>query len=407
MSTAKGRQNNMINFLDEARQLFPYTRALRRDFHMHPELGYREFRTSGIVAKELEALGIEVTKGVAKTGVVGLLEGAKPGPTLLLRFDMDALPIHEQTGVEYASQTEGVMHACGHDGHTAIGLTVAKILNAHRHELAGTIKFCFQPSEEGTNGEETGGADLMIREGVLEGPKVDKALALHIWNEEPLGWLGIGGGPMMAGADLFTVKITGRGGHGAIPHAAVDPIVASAQIITALQTIVSRNVAPLETAVVSVTNLHSGNAFNVIPNDATLEGTIRTFDKTVRETVHRRFEQIVRGTAEALGCQADVMIRQVTPPLVNDTAISETVQQTSRRILPDANLRTASYFTMGAEDAAYFLEKVNGCFFFVGSANQERDLTYGHHHPKFDFDEEALVRGSALMAAAAVDVLNA
>lgn len=396
----------MIDFLDEARQLFPYSQALRRDFHMHPELGYREYRTSGIVAKELEALGIEVTKGVGKTGVVGLLEGAKPGPTLLLRFDMDALPIHEQTGAEYASQTEGVMHACGHDGHTAVGLTVAKILNAHRDLLAGTVKFCFQPSEEGTNGEEIGGADMMIRDGVLEGPRVDVALALHIWNDAPLGWLGIGGGPMMAGADLFTVKITGRGGHGAIPHSAVDPIIASAQIVSALQTIVSRNVAPLETAVVSVTSLHSGTAFNVIPPDATLEGTIRTFDRSVREKVHSRFEQIVRGTAEALGCQADVMFKKVTPPLVNDVTISEKVQQTSRRIFPDADLHTASYLTMGAEDAAYFLEKVNGCFFFVGSANKERNLTYGHHHPRFDFDEEVLVSGSALMAAAAVDVLN-
>lgn len=211
---------------------------------------------------------------------------------------------------------------------------------------------------------------------------------------------------MMAGADLFTVKVTGRGGHGAIPHSAVDPIVASAQIITALQTIVSRNVAPLETAVVSVTNVHSGTAFNVIPHDATLEGTIRTFDRAVRDKVLERFEQIVRGTAEALGCQADVMIKRVTPPLVNDSSISEKVQETSRRILPDADLRTAGYLTMGAEDAAFFLEKVNGCFFFVGSANSERNLDYGHHHPKFDFDEEVLVRGSALMAAAALDVLK-
>lgn len=263
----------MIDFLIEAKELFPYTQSLRRDFHMHPELGFQEVRTGGIVAKELESLGIEVTKGIGKTGVVGLLEGEKPGPMLLLRFDMDALPILEDTGAEYGSQNPGVMHACGHDGHTAIGLTVAKILHAHRDQLNGTIKFCFQPSEEGTNGEEVGGAEMMIRDGVLGGPKVDSALALHIWNEQPLGWLGIGGGPMMAGADIFNVKVTGKGGHGAIPHAAVDPIVASAQIITALQTIVSRNVSPLETAVVSVTNVHSGTAFNVIPQEATLEGT--------------------------------------------------------------------------------------------------------------------------------------
>ena len=396
----------MSDFLQQARELFPYTQSLRRDFHMHPELGFREIRTGGVVARQLEELGIEVTKGIGKTGVVGLLEGAKPGPTLLLRFDMDALPILEATGAEYASQEEGVMHACGHDGHTAIGLTVAKILHAHREQLNGTIKFCFQPSEEGTNGEEIGGAEMMIRDGVLEGPKVDMALALHLWNEQPLGWLGIGGGPMMAGADIFNVKVTGKGGHGAIPHAAVDPIVASAQIITALQTIVSRNVAPLETAVVSVTNVHSGTAFNVIPQEATLEGTIRTFDSGVRQRVMERFERIVRGTAQALGCQADVLIKRVTPPLVNDGSISERVQESARRLLPDYDLRTAGYLTMGAEDAAFLLEQVNGCFFFVGSANRERGLDYGHHHPKFDFDEEALVRGSALMAAAAMDVLK-
>jgi amidohydrolase len=397
----------MIDFLAEAKSLFEYTQALRRDFHIHPELGFREIRTGAIVAKELEALGMEVTKGVGKTGVVGLLEGTKPGPTLLLRFDMDALPIIEQTGAEYASQNQGVMHACGHDGHTAIGLTVAKILNAHRDQLAGTVKFCFQPSEEGTNGEDVGGAEMMMRDGVLESPHVDMALALHLWNEEPLGWLGIAGGPMMAGAELFTIKITGRGGHGAIPNVAIDPIVASAQIISALQTIVSRNVAPMDTAVVSVTNLHSGTAFNVIPQEAILEGTIRTFDLGVRQRVLERFEQIVRGTAEAMGCRADINIQRVTPALVNDMAISATVQETSRRILPDANLRTSNYLTMGAEDAAFLLEKVNGCFFFVGSANKERHLDYGHHHPKFDFDEEALIRGSALMAAAAIDVLNA
>ncbi|HEY3475949.1 MAG TPA: amidohydrolase, partial [Anaerolineales bacterium] len=207
-------------------------------------------------------------------------------------------------------------------------------------------------------------------------------------------------------ADLFTIKVTGRGGHGAVPHATIDPIVASAHIITALQTIVSRNVAPLDTAVVSVTSVHGGTAFNVIPQEATLEGTIRTFEPQVRQKVLERFEQIVHGTASALGSQTDIIIKRVTPPLINDTSISERVQETARRILPDFDLRTAGYLTMGAEDAAFLLEQVNGCFFFVGSANRERHLDYGHHHPKFDFDEEALVRGSALMAAAALDLLN-
>jgi amidohydrolase len=396
----------MTDFLTEARSMFEYTQSLRRDFHMHPELGFREIRTSGIVAKELEALGIEVTKGIGKTGVVGLLEGAKPGPTLLLRFDMDALPIVEQTGAEYSSQNQGVMHACGHDGHTAIGLTVAKMLNAHRDRLAGTIKLCFQPSEEGNNGEEVGGAEMMIRDGVLDSPKVDMTLALHLWNEKPLGWVGIAQGPVMAGGDIFTVKVTGRGGHGAIPDAAVDPVIAASSIVSALQSIVSRNVAPLETAVVSVTMIHGGTAFNVIPQEVVLEGTIRTFDRGVRQKVLERFEQIVHGVGEGLGCQIEVNIKRITPTLVNDDLVTAQVQETARHILSESSLDTAGYITMGAEDMAYMLEKVPGCFFFIGSNDKARNLDYGHHHPKFDFDEEALVRGSALMAAAALDILG-
>lgn len=396
----------MPNFLQQAEELFPYTQSLRRDFHMHPELGFREIRTAGIVAKELETLGIEVTKGIGKTGVVGLLEGAKPGPTLLLRFDMDALPITEATGAEYASKNPGVMHACGHDGHTAIGLTVAKILHAHREDLAGTIKFCFQPSEEGNNGEEIGGAEMMMRDGVLDSPKVDMSLSLHLWNEEPLGWLGIAGGPVMAGADIFTVKITGKGGHGAIPQQAVDPVVAAAHIITALQTILSRNVAPLETAVVSVTTVNAGTAFNVIPHTAELTGTIRTFDLRVRQKVVERFEQIARGVGEALGCQVAVDVKRMTPALVNEESIALKVQDVARRVLSSSAVDASGYITMGAEDMAFMQEKVPGCFFFVGSNDKARQLDYGHHHPKFDFNEEALIRASALMASAAVDVLN-
>ena len=396
----------MIDFLAQAREFFPYTQTLRRDFHMHPELGFREIRTGGIVAKELESLGIEVTKGVGKTGVVGLLEGAKPGPTLLLRFDMDALPIVEDTGAEYASQNNGVMHACGHDGHSAIGLTVAKMLNAHRDQLTGTIKFCFQPSEEGNNGEEVGGAEMMMRDGVLDSPKVDMTLALHLWNEKPLGWLGVAQGPVMAGADIFSVKITGKGGHGAIPDATVDPVVAAANIVNALQSIVSRNVSPLETAVVSVTMIHGGTAFNVIPQEVVLEGTIRTFDSGVRQKVVERFEQIARGVGEGLGCQIEVDIKRLTPALVNNDSVTAQVQETARRVLSESNLDTAGYITMGAEDMAFMLEKVPGCFFFIGSNDKARHLDYGHHHPKFDFDEEALVRGSALMAAAAMDMLS-
>jgi amidohydrolase len=396
----------MTDFYQQAKGLFPYTQSLRRDFHRNPELGYREFRTSGIVAQELESLGIEVIKGVAKTGVIGLLQGGKPGATLLLRFDMDALPIVEETSVEYSSQNEGVMHACGHDGHTAIGLTVAKILGSYRRDLAGTIKFCFQPSEEGDNGEEIGGNEMMIRAGVLEAPRVDMTLALHLWNEKPLGWLGVAAGPVMAGAEEFNVKITGKGGHGAVPHETIDPIVAATNIVSAIQSIVSRNVAPSERAVVSVTMIHGGTAFNVIPSEVVLTGTIRTFDGEVRLRVLSRFEQIVQGVGEALGCQVETRLKRQTPALINNDSLAARVQTTARRVLPESYLDSAGYITMGAEDMAFMQELIPGSFFFVGSANQDRHLDYGHHHPKFDFDEEALTRGAALMAAAAVDLLS-
>jgi len=396
----------MTDFLQEARELFPYTQTLRRDFHMHPELGFNELRTGGIVAKELETLGLEVTKGVGKTGVVGLLEGAKPGPTLLIRFDMDALPIIEDTGAEYASQTNGIMHACGHDGHTSIGLTVARILHAHRDQLAGTVKFCFQPSEEGYNGEEMGGAQMMIRDGVLDGPKVDMSLSMHLWNEKPLGWVGVAKGPVMAGAEQFLVKLTGKGGHGAVPNLTIDPIAAAAQVINALQTITSRNVGPLQAAVVSVTTVHSGTAFNVIPQEAELTGTIRTFDLAVRQKVLERFDQIVRGVGEAAGCKVEILMQRVTPAVINNDDIAGKVQAVAKKVLTDSTLDMNAYLTMGAEDMAFVQEKVPGCYFFVGSNNTEKHLDYGHHHPRFDFDEEALSRGAALMAAAVADILK-
>ena len=396
----------MTDYLQEAEALFPYLQSMRRDFHTHPELGFREVRTGGIVARELETLGLEVTKAVGKTGVVAMLEGSKPGPTVLLRFDMDALPIVEETGAEYASQNAGVMHACGHDGHTAIGLTVAKLLHKHRSELAGSIKLCFQPSEEGFNDEARGGNEMMIQDGVLENPHVDRTLALHLWNDQPLGWVGVGGGSVMAGAELFTVRLEGKGGHGASPHLTIDPIVAAAQIISALQSIVSRNVAPLQAAVISVTTVHGGTAFNVIPQTTELTGTIRTFDLDVRKSLLERFSQVIEGCAAALGCKAEIEVKRVTPALINDEAMAAQVQETARSVLPTSTLETAGYLTMGAEDMAFMQELVPGCYFFLGSNNHEKHLDYGHHHPKFDFDERVLPRAAALMAAAASDMLR-
>jgi len=298
------------------------------------------------------------------------------------------------------------MHACGHDGHTAIGLTVAKMLHAHREELIGNVKLCFQPSEEGFNGEEMGGNLMMIRDGVLDGPKVEKTLSLHLWNDKPLGWLSIAKGPVMAGAELFTIKLTGKGGHGAAPDTTIDPIVAAAQIVTALQSITSRNVPPLKSCVVSVTSIHSGTTFNVIPQTAELLGTIRTFDLEVRKMVLERFGQIVRSTAEAMSCAVEFEIKRVTPAVLNNEEITAKVFASARALLPDMEIDTESYLTMGAEDMGFMQEKVPGCYFMIGSANNEKNLNYNHHHPKFDFDEQALITGAALMATAAADLLK-
>ncbi len=391
----------MFDFLAEAQKYFTYTRDMRRDFHLHPELGHQEIRTAGIVARELQALGLEVSTGVGKTGVVAMIEGSQPGPTLLLRADMDALPILEQTGAEYASQNPGVMHACGHDGHTAILLTVAKMLHGIRAELPGSIKLVFQPAEEGQ-----GGAEGMLADGVLDNPKVDITLGLHLWNEMPVGSFALAAGPTMAGTEIFKVRVSGKGGHGAIPHLAVDPILAGAQIVSALQSIVSRNVAPLQSAVVTVTTFHAGEAFNVIPPHVDLTGTIRTFDLDVREMVLRRFDEIVNGVAAGMGCTAQIEHVRMTPALINDAKTTKIAQGVAARIFPDSPVTTSGPITMGGEDFAFMMEKVPGLFMFVGSANAEKGLNYGHHHPKFDIDEESLPRAAALFAATAVELLN-
>ncbi len=390
----------MQNVISQAAELFPYNRAMRRDFHQHPELGFQEFRTAGIVALELQELGLEVTTGVGKTGVVALIEGAQPGPVVLARVDMDALPIDEETGADYASQTPGLMHACGHDGHTAIGLTVAKMLHARQDELKGTVKLVFQPAEEGL-----GGAELMVEDGVLENPRPDYTLALHVWNEKPVGWIGVTSGPAMAASETFYVTITGKGGHGAAPHLSVDPILAAAQVVSALQGIVARNVPPLDAAVVSVTSIHSGTTFNVIPQTAKLSGTIRTFNPEVREMVLQRFDEVINGVVQAMNCTAEIQLESVTPAVINDSELAVRVQSVARKLYPDAAIATDER-TMGSEDMAFMMEEIPGCYFFIGSNNSEKGLDAKHHHPRFDFDERALTTGAALMSAAIMDILS-
>jgi amidohydrolase len=390
----------MTDYYKEAIEVFEYSQGLRRDFHRNPELGFQEVRTAGIVARELNNLGLEVSTGIGKTGVVALLEGDQPGPVVLLRFDMDALPILEETGAEYASQTPGVMHACGHDGHTAIGLTVARLLEKHRAELHGTLKFMFQPAEEGL-----GGAEAMLADGLLENPRPERALSLHLWNEKPLGWIGVTPGPAMSASERFRVQIIGKGGHGAAPHLTADPVLAAAQVISALQGIVARNVSPFQSAVISVTSVQGGEAFNVIPSKVELKGTIRSFDSDVRALLIERLYAVVTGVADAMGCRGEIETWRVTPAVINDARLTGRVQQVAGQLFPGDEL-DENERTMGSEDMAFVMEQVPGCYFFIGSANPEKGLKAAHHHPQFDFDEAALPKAAALMAAAAVDLLN-
>jgi amidohydrolase len=365
--------------------------AWRRDFHMHPELGFEEHRSAAIIADTLKTLGYQVQTGVAHTGVVGLLEGSGPGPVVMARFDMDALPITEETGAEYASQTPGLMHACGHDAHMAMGLGVATLMVQRQAKMAGTLKLVFQPAEEGMNG-----AEVMVKEGVLENPRPDVFLATHVWNDKPVGTIDVTPGAVMAAAEKWACTIRGEGGHGAVPHQATDPIVATAQVITALQTIVSRNTSPLETAVVTVGSVHGGDAFNVIPPQVELNGTIRTYSPQVREMVLQRMHEIVEGVASACGAQAELEIVPLTPSVINDDQVSKVARAAAEAVVGPEHISTGER-TMGSEDAAFFMEEIPGCYFFLGSANAERGLDAPHHNPHFDFDEEALPIGVAIM----------
>lgn len=371
----------------------------RRDFHRHPELGFQEFRTAGIVAQELKALGMEVTTGVGKTGVVGLIEGERPGPTVLLRFDMDALPINETNKTDYVSETANVMHACGHDGHTTMGLAVAKILWPLRQQLAGTLKLVFQPAEEGL-----GGAEAMVADGVLDkiGPQVDRSLSLHLWNDKPVGWVAATNGPAMAASERFFINIQGKGAHGASPFQGRDPLLAAAHITTALQSIVSRTINALDAAVVSVTVSKAGDAFNVVPDTAFMGGTIRTYKPEVRAVVLQRIVEITEGVAQAMGCKAEVDLKKITPATVNEAGMAARVRELAHSI-PGVTAVADDERTMGSEDMAYMMETVPGCYFFIGSNNAEKELNFPHHHPRFDFDERAMVTGAALMATAAAD----
>ena len=369
----------------------------RRDLHGIPEVAYTEEKTSAYVAEYLQREGLAVTTGIARYGVVGLLETGRPGPTLLIRADMDALAITEATGLSFASRHPGVMHACGHDGHTAMALVTATAMNALKDRINGTIKFVFQPAEEGP-----GGAKPMIDAGVMDNPHVDYALGAHIWPTIPEGTIGIRSGALMAAMFRFDIIITGKGGHGAMPHLCVDALETGCQVVAALQRIISRKMNPLSPSVVTVGQFQAGTTFNVIPETASLCGTARTFDKTTWKRWPEIIEKVVKGVCESMGAGYAMSYEQGYPPTINDADMAERMKRIAadvvgvdRVVVPDK--------TMGGEDMAFFLERAPGCFFCLGAGNE---AYAGIHNPRFGFNEEILLSGVETYCRAAIDLLG-
>jgi amidohydrolase len=359
----------------------------RRQLHQKPELGFREQLTAAFIAQKLDEWGIEHQTGIAQTGIVAIIQGDRPGAVLGIRADMDALPIQEENDVPYKSQHDGVMHACGHDGHVTIALGTAYYLSQHR-DFAGTVKIIFQPAEEGP-----GGAKPMIEAGVLKNPDVDAIIGLHLWNNLPLGTIGVRSGALMAAVELFNCTIIGKGGHGAIPQQTIDSIVVASQVVTALQTIVARNVDPTESAVVTVGQFNAGTAHNVIAATATMSGTVRYFNPQFDGFFKQRIEQVVSGICQSHGAKYELEYYSLYPPVINDEQIASLVRSIAETVIESPIGIVPECQTMGGEDMSFFLQEVPGCYFFLGSANADCDLAYPHHHPRFNFDETALGMG--------------
>ena len=380
-----------MKILDEACDLLPQISKDRRFLHQHPELAFNEFETAKFVASRLEALGYEVSTGVGQTGVVGLSYVGADKPVIMLRFDMDALPLVEANEVDYKSLTEGHMHACGHDAHVASGLAVADLIVHHRSEFPATIKLVFQPAEE-----IGAGAAAMLTDGVLENPKPDYVLGMHVWNEKPLGWVGLTAGPVMAGCDELTIRIEGKGGHGGVPNLVKDPIVAAATVIMSLQSIVSRNLSPFESAVLSIGSIHAGTVSNIIPPSVEMLGTLRTYSNEGRNLVLQRAKGIVENVSAGMGCIGTLENRGTMPPLVNNAEVTKVALEASKTLGLDLTV-DENYRTGGSEDMSYYLNEIPGMFIFLGSANAEESKNFPHHHPRFDIDERCLPIGIALM----------
>ena len=360
----------------------------RRDFHKHPELSFKEFRTSKIVAEKLKNFGIETKKNIGKTGVVGILKGEKNGPTIALRADMDALPIQETNDISYKSVNKGIMHACGHDAHTAMLLGAAEALSKMRHEIKGEIRFIFQPAEEGF-----GGAKYMIKDGAID--NVDEIYGMHVWNYQKSGTVGVQSGPVMAAADIFTIEINGIGGHGAAPQGTVDSIVVASHLIQSLQTIVSRNTNPLESTVVTVGQINGGYNFNIIADKVRLNGTARSYTNNNKTIIKKRMKEIINGVEKMYNAKIKLNYKDGYPPLINDEMASKNVSNAATKIVGSNVIKP--YLSMGGEDFSYYTNKIPGCFFFLGTSPKDRPpMSTPQHCSHFDIDEEAMLIGSSI-----------
>ena len=382
-------------------QCVPALSAMRRHYHAHPELSFEERETAAVIANRLRELGLETRDHVGGEGVIGVLRGtAGDGRTLMIRADIDALPIKEISDAEYRSQVPGVMHACGHDGHIAIALTLAEVLAERRDQLHGNVVFAFQPAEE-----RAAGASKMIDEGALDDPKVDAVIGLHLWATYPVGKIAVQPGAVMASADELILRVRGHGGHGAVPHEAVDPIVAAAQIVVAAQTLISREVSPFHPAVLTWGAISGGTAFNIIADEVELCGTLRTYDEADRVFLKRRLADLASGVAQGMRAEAEVTIGLGTGACVNDPEITQLVRAAAEATVGRENVPTEDMRLTPSDDMSVFLAAVPGCYFFVGAGNVERGIVAPHHNARFDIDEAALGIGVETMARAALAYL--
>jgi len=391
-----------MTILDKAEKINHKLVEIRNDLHQHPELSFQEVRTSAKIADILKELGIdEIHTGIAKTGVVGLLRGGLPGKTIALRADMDALPIQEANEVSYKSQNEGVMHACGHDVHVTSVLGAAMLLNDMKNEIKGNVKFIFQPSEE-----IFGGAKMMVDEGVLDSPpKVDAIIGIHVWHDVDLGMIGVRTGPAMASADRFEIVIKSPGGHGAAPHLTSDPIVAAAQIINSFQTVVSRAIDPLQPAVLSVCKINGGHAFNIIPDEVRMEGTVRTLDQSVRTRAMSKINDILDGISKVMDIECHLDYTEGCPPLVNNPEIIGIIEKSVSDVLGNGKTMKINP-TMGGEDFTYFASAVPGAMLCLGIKDEASGITSPVHRSTFDVSPKALTIGAAVLAKSALTYLK-